>query len=347
MTLKPSSAAARSGAKLTIQADSLNPGRVEGQDGRHDRDPARFKAASSRRCGSRRSPTTPCPARARGMARRELRRLARHGHDHAARRRRGRTVAMSGSSCRARGSTSRWPRSRSSAGRENVARRGEATQSQHRLRRARRSSPSTARPTALRRGEVDHPHRPRRRPLVGSRPQGQRPGRPRRRLEPDRQRPAHPPERLPRRPARRVAQAGLDANGRRRRRTRASTCRRATRRPSRSPTAFADYAQHEFAASSVVDNPKPADRGWAVGGQTGRPHALTLVLKDADRGRAGLDADRSRSNSSTRRARTPSAASGSRPPTTTARSNGRGRRRTSWRSSRSRPNSAPTPSGPS
>ncbi len=46
-------------------------------------------------------------------------------------------------------------------------------------------------------------------------------------------------------------------------------------------TAFADYAQPEFAASSVIDNPKPADRGWAVGGQTGRAHALTLVLKEA------------------------------------------------------------------
>ncbi len=52
-------------------------------------------------------------------------------------------------------------------------------------------------------------------------------------------------------------------------------------------TAFADYSQPDFAASSVLDNPKPADRGWAVGGQTGRAHALTLVLKESVKAEPG------------------------------------------------------------
>ena len=44
--------------------------------------------------------------------------------------------------------------------------------------------------------------------------------------------------------------------------------------------AFADYSQPDFDASSLLDNKKPADRGWAVGGRTGRAHALTLVPKE-------------------------------------------------------------------
>ncbi len=44
--------------------------------------------------------------------------------------------------------------------------------------------------------------------------------------------------------------------------------------------AFADYSQSGFDATNVVDNKKPADRGWAVAGQTGRAHALTLVPKE-------------------------------------------------------------------
>jgi hypothetical protein len=44
--------------------------------------------------------------------------------------------------------------------------------------------------------------------------------------------------------------------------------------------AFADYSQPGFDAASVLDNKKPGERGWAVAGQTDRPHALTLVAKE-------------------------------------------------------------------
>ena len=42
-------------------------------------------------------------------------------------------------------------------------------------------------------------------------------------------------------------------------------------------TALADYAQPMFEAASVLDNKRAFERGWAVGGQLGRAHALTLV----------------------------------------------------------------------
>ena len=41
--------------------------------------------------------------------------------------------------------------------------------------------------------------------------------------------------------------------------------------------AFADYSQPNFDAASVIDNKDVANKGWAVAGQTGRPHALTLL----------------------------------------------------------------------
>ncbi len=42
-------------------------------------------------------------------------------------------------------------------------------------------------------------------------------------------------------------------------------------------TAWADYSQPGFEASSVIDNKDIAKRGWAVAGQTGKSHVLTLV----------------------------------------------------------------------
>ncbi len=41
--------------------------------------------------------------------------------------------------------------------------------------------------------------------------------------------------------------------------------------------AYADYSQPSFEAASVLDNKDVANRGWAVGGQAGRPHELTFV----------------------------------------------------------------------
>ena len=43
--------------------------------------------------------------------------------------------------------------------------------------------------------------------------------------------------------------------------------------------AFADYAQRDFDASSVLAEERDDRRAWAVGGRTGRPHWLTLVLE--------------------------------------------------------------------
>jgi len=42
-------------------------------------------------------------------------------------------------------------------------------------------------------------------------------------------------------------------------------------------SAFADYSQPMFAAAGVIDNKDVANQGWAVGGQPGKPHALTLI----------------------------------------------------------------------
>src|SRR5262249_29067430 len=43
-------------------------------------------------------------------------------------------------------------------------------------------------------------------------------------------------------------------------------------------TAVADYAQAGFEPEIVLNNKNPKQKGWAVGGQTGQPHTLTLIL---------------------------------------------------------------------
>lgn len=45
--------------------------------------------------------------------------------------------------------------------------------------------------------------------------------------------------------------------------------------------ALADYSQASFAPANVLTNPDPKTKGWAVGGQLGQPHLLTLVPKAA------------------------------------------------------------------
>ena len=46
-------------------------------------------------------------------------------------------------------------------------------------------------------------------------------------------------------------------------------------------TATADYEQSGFPASSVILKKVNKSKGWAVGGQTGKPHQITLYLDDA------------------------------------------------------------------
>jgi len=50
--------------------------------------------------------------------------------------------------------------------------------------------------------------------------------------------------------------------------------------------AFADYSQSSFGPEFVINNPDTKTKGWAVGGQTDKPHQLTLIpaepLKLAD-----------------------------------------------------------------
>jgi hypothetical protein len=43
--------------------------------------------------------------------------------------------------------------------------------------------------------------------------------------------------------------------------------------------AFADYTQQGFAPDQVIKNPDPKTKGWAIGGQLGKPHVLTLIAK--------------------------------------------------------------------
>ena len=45
--------------------------------------------------------------------------------------------------------------------------------------------------------------------------------------------------------------------------------------------AFADYEQSGFPASSVIAAKLDKAKGWAIAGQTGRPHQLSLILKNA------------------------------------------------------------------
>jgi mono/diheme cytochrome c family protein len=52
-------------------------------------------------------------------------------------------------------------------------------------------------------------------------------------------------------------------------------------------TAVADYAQATFAPEQVLTNPDPKQKGWAVGGQLGLPHALTLLTKSPLEAKAG------------------------------------------------------------
>ncbi|MEM1295308.1 MAG: DUF1553 domain-containing protein, partial [Verrucomicrobiota bacterium] len=44
--------------------------------------------------------------------------------------------------------------------------------------------------------------------------------------------------------------------------------------------AFADYSQKGFAASQVIAAKPADDKGWAVGGQTGKAHELSLILSN-------------------------------------------------------------------
>ena len=46
-------------------------------------------------------------------------------------------------------------------------------------------------------------------------------------------------------------------------------------------TALAGYSQEKFAAQDIIDNPDVAGRGWAIGGATGKKHALTLIPTSA------------------------------------------------------------------
>ena len=43
--------------------------------------------------------------------------------------------------------------------------------------------------------------------------------------------------------------------------------------------AVADFAQPGFGPENVLDNKDPKTKGWAVGGQPGQPHSLTLITK--------------------------------------------------------------------
>ncbi|MFM7071815.1 MAG: DUF1553 domain-containing protein [Planctomycetota bacterium] len=45
--------------------------------------------------------------------------------------------------------------------------------------------------------------------------------------------------------------------------------------------AVADYSQPEFDAANVIGNKDPQQKGWAVGGQTCQPHAITLATASA------------------------------------------------------------------
>ncbi|MES2789100.1 MAG: DUF1553 domain-containing protein [Planctomycetota bacterium] len=51
--------------------------------------------------------------------------------------------------------------------------------------------------------------------------------------------------------------------------------------------ALADYAQTGFDPATVLKNPDPKNKGWAVGGQTGQAHTLTLIPKAAIEAIAG------------------------------------------------------------
>jgi len=49
-------------------------------------------------------------------------------------------------------------------------------------------------------------------------------------------------------------------------------------RPVPFAAAFADFSQESFPASAVINNMDPANTGWAISPQQGKPHELTLLL---------------------------------------------------------------------
>ena len=58
-------------------------------------------------------------------------------------------------------------------------------------------------------------------------------------------------------------------------------------RPIEFAAAVADYSQANFDAADVLNNKDPKQKGWAVGGQTGQPHSLTLIARSPIEIKAG------------------------------------------------------------
>jgi hypothetical protein len=58
-------------------------------------------------------------------------------------------------------------------------------------------------------------------------------------------------------------------------------------RPIALAAAFADFSQSGFDAAHVLNNADPANKGWAIGPETGKPHALTLIAAAAIEAEAG------------------------------------------------------------
>ena len=52
-------------------------------------------------------------------------------------------------------------------------------------------------------------------------------------------------------------------------------------RPVELAIALADYAQSGFDPAQVLNNPDPKTKGWAIGGELGQAHSLTLITKQA------------------------------------------------------------------
>ena len=158
LSAKPQAVKSKAGVALTVRDDGAVFAEKACRQGHlHGRVAAAGeKADRSATRGADRSDAARHGARARG--RRELRRLARDGSSSSRRRRPGRPGASSASHCRARTRSCRWPRCRSSAGRRTSPPRARPSRAAPTT-TARRSSPSTATPTAQYANEVGHAHR--------------------------------------------------------------------------------------------------------------------------------------------------------------------------------------------
>ena len=330
--------APESGATFESLPDGSHPGRRPATPtARPTRSPRGRASRGSRPSAWRPCPTRRSPAGDGPGGGRQLRPVAdpRRGGARPGRGQPPRPPGTSGSSCPARGRSSRWPRSRSSRGRERrPGRRGRAVE--HRLRRRGLAGDRRQHRRPLLRRELDHAHQARGQPLVAGEAGLGPAGRQDRPLEPHRSRSRHPARRRPRATARRRPQGRLAGRGGR------APSPKLELATERSEAGGDRHGLGRLLAGRVRRGRSPGPQGRSRQGLGRRPQAEGaarggLRAQGAAGPRADGRADDPAGARLTRTRAMPSAASGSRSRATPRRCVGPRCRHRCWRSSTRRP----------